>query len=70
MRICLPVSPHYYPDWYPFVLLGYFIQALLLGKGFVSGHNITNTYLNLDIFPQQRSEQRVRLRQVVLVPRN
>ena len=68
MRISLPVSAHNYPNRDSFILLSHLVQALLLGKGFVSCHNITSTSPDLDISPQQHHELSVLLRQEALVP--
>ena len=56
MRVRLPVSPHHNPNRHSLILLGNLVEALLLGKGFVSSHIITNTSPNLDISALQRRE--------------
>ena len=65
--IRLPVSPHHYPNRHSLVLLGNLVQALLLGKGFVSSHIITSTSPIPDTSPQQHRALNARLRQVVPV---
>ncbi len=65
--ISLPVSPHHYPNRNSLVLLSNLVQALLLGKGFVSSHIITNTSPIPDTSPQQHRVLNALLRQVVPV---
>ena len=67
VRISLPVSPHHYPNRNSLVLLSNLVQALLLGKGFVSSHTITNTSPIPDTSPQQHRVLNALLRQVVPV---
>jgi len=62
MRISLPVSSHHNPNRNSLVLLGNLVEPLLLGKGFVSSHIITNTSPNLDISALQRRELNAPLR--------
>ena len=52
--IGLPVSPHHYPNRNSLVLLSNLVQALFLGKRFVTGHIITSASQDPGISLQQR----------------
>ena len=51
MRIGLPICPHYNPNRDTLILLGHFIQALLLREWFIPSHDSTfNTSPNQGTF--------------------